>query len=517
MPSLKIHRFIALSAVFLFIFLMGIQTGLSETYRVYGVRSNDVLNIRSKPSVRGQRIGTIPPNGRGIQVLGTCSSGWCPIQYRTVLGWVSAKFLTREASVNTPYRVTGIANWDVLYIRSQPSTRGRKIGSIPPQGRDISKLGPCSGNWCKIDYQGIIGWASMMYLVADTSSAMSETYIAKPSADAPIVSPSPPAGRVYQRPATRVASLLASSKYFQTAAAKNFARTLLALSKEKGKTQLYSIDKALWGRKSSQLGWMTFFNSAIPIYSKDPNGLPLVGYYNPYSDTFLITVWTQHKAIYKIVDAEMVMGDFVRGSSQPPSRVPLWTRKKQNYQAALGTGVAHSVMAFEDVFAGATYKNWRDKLKLLRMKAVLKDHNYPNISVMTSGHLLGLLNFTNMPGAAPKVEKCRNMAFEFIRQEAAGKSGQIFNAVATPVETADLLKALPQNWFKDLRVSAAGTGSKGCLVVMTPTKQTGWSIVFSMNGTNSSNLYIHRIDLLNYQQFYDLLKSELRKQGRSLR
>lgn len=188
MPSLKIHRFIALSAVFLFIFLMGIQTGLSETYRVYGVRSNDVLNIRSKPSVRGQRIGSIPPNGRGIQMLGTCSSGWCPIQYRNVLGWVSAKFLTREASVNTPYRVTGIANWDVLYIRSQPSTRGRKIGSIPPQGRGIWKLGPCSRNWCKIDYRGIIGWSSMMYLIPDQSAMRRAPALSPP----PPVQPPPP-------------------------------------------------------------------------------------------------------------------------------------------------------------------------------------------------------------------------------------------------------------------------------------------------------------------------------------
>lgn len=167
--SPNFHRIVATSAVFLFIFLMGVHQSLSETYRVYGVRSSDVLNIRSQPSTGAQKVGSIPPNGRGIQMLGTCSSGWCPIQYRDVLGWVSSQFLAREVSANTPYQVTGIANWDVLYIRSEPSTRGRKIGSIPPQGRGIWKLGPCKGNWCKINYRGTVGWSSMMYLIPDQS------------------------------------------------------------------------------------------------------------------------------------------------------------------------------------------------------------------------------------------------------------------------------------------------------------------------------------------------------------
>ncbi len=163
-------RFLAAVGVFLALSLLGPVDAVAETYRVYGVRSSDVLNIRSKPSVRGRKIGSIPPSGYGIRILGSCWSGWCPIKYRNMTGWVSKRFLVREALGSTPHRVTGIASWDVLYIRSRPSARGRKLGSIPPYGRGVSMLGPCRGNWCEINYRGIVGWASMMYLIPDTST-----------------------------------------------------------------------------------------------------------------------------------------------------------------------------------------------------------------------------------------------------------------------------------------------------------------------------------------------------------
>ncbi len=149
----------------------GMPESLAETYRVYGVRSSDVLFIRAGPSAGSRKTGSIPPYGRGIRKLGPCVGNWCKISYRGMTGWASMRFLVREVPANTPYRVKGIASWDVLYIRARPSVRSRKIGAIPPNGRGIRKLGPCRKNWCKISYRGVTGWVSMMYLVPDTSAA----------------------------------------------------------------------------------------------------------------------------------------------------------------------------------------------------------------------------------------------------------------------------------------------------------------------------------------------------------
>ena len=43
-----------------------------STYRVYGVKENDVLNIRSGPSSKYNIVGMIPPSGSGILLTGNC-------------------------------------------------------------------------------------------------------------------------------------------------------------------------------------------------------------------------------------------------------------------------------------------------------------------------------------------------------------------------------------------------------------------------------------------------------------
>ncbi|MGI9522480.1 MAG: hypothetical protein ACR2PG_12605, partial [Hyphomicrobiaceae bacterium] len=48
------------------------------------------------------------------------------------------------------WRVRNVASWDRLNIRSGPSHRRTKVGSIPPDGRGVHCLGPCRGNWCRI-------------------------------------------------------------------------------------------------------------------------------------------------------------------------------------------------------------------------------------------------------------------------------------------------------------------------------------------------------------------------------
>jgi len=166
----------------LVLLFLGIQTAGAETYMVRGLANGDVLNIRETPSYQSKIISFVPPYGKGIEKLARCTNGWCKISYRGMTGWSSSKFLApessvrssnnlvREPSVKLSYRVKGVHSDDVLYIRVKPSTKSRKVGSIPPNGRGINKLGACKGNRCKISYRGITGWTSMRYLVAEKPS-----------------------------------------------------------------------------------------------------------------------------------------------------------------------------------------------------------------------------------------------------------------------------------------------------------------------------------------------------------
>lgn len=167
--SFYFRIFLSATMTFLVLIFFGAQRSIAETYRVYGIVSSDVLWIRTGPSSKNRKIGSIPPYGKGVEKLGPCKGSWCKVSYHGMTGWSSMKYLTREGSMGSSFRVRGIKSWDVLFIRSRPSAKSKKVGSIPPDGRGVNKLGPCKGNWCKVSYRGITGWSSMMYLVADRS------------------------------------------------------------------------------------------------------------------------------------------------------------------------------------------------------------------------------------------------------------------------------------------------------------------------------------------------------------
>jgi hypothetical protein len=65
-------------------------------YRVIDVSPDDVLNMRSGPAANLSIVGTIPPNGRGVQLAGPCDNNWCMVDYNGIRGWVNRRFLSGE-------------------------------------------------------------------------------------------------------------------------------------------------------------------------------------------------------------------------------------------------------------------------------------------------------------------------------------------------------------------------------------------------------------------------------------
>ena len=74
-----------------------------ETYRVFGVAGDDVLNMREGPGTGYPIVTAIPPNGRGIAVshcsaAAGSSNKWCSIAWQGMNGWASACCLAGEQS-----------------------------------------------------------------------------------------------------------------------------------------------------------------------------------------------------------------------------------------------------------------------------------------------------------------------------------------------------------------------------------------------------------------------------------
>ena len=68
----------------------------AATYHVVAVATNDVLNIRSGPSPDLDVVGVIPPDGRGVRIVGPCKGQWCEIDYHGTEGWVNSQYLASE-------------------------------------------------------------------------------------------------------------------------------------------------------------------------------------------------------------------------------------------------------------------------------------------------------------------------------------------------------------------------------------------------------------------------------------
>jgi uncharacterized protein YraI len=66
------------------------------SFRVAGVDSGDTLNVRSGPSEFHAAVGGIPPEGRGVRIIGACQDVWCPVRHGRMVGWVNSFYLAED-------------------------------------------------------------------------------------------------------------------------------------------------------------------------------------------------------------------------------------------------------------------------------------------------------------------------------------------------------------------------------------------------------------------------------------
>lgn len=100
------------------------------------------MNIRS--SIRAGLLGAMALAGLATLTLPSAPASACA-------------FCGTYYVVNVPYG-------DVLYMRKWPSAQSRIVGAIPRDGQGVLKVGGCKSNWCKMKYNGTVGWVNMRYL-----------------------------------------------------------------------------------------------------------------------------------------------------------------------------------------------------------------------------------------------------------------------------------------------------------------------------------------------------------------
>jgi hypothetical protein len=305
----------------------------------------------------------------------------------------------------------------------------------------------------------------------------------------------------------KTAALLVSSARFQEVARTDYAKALLAYTKNKGIEKLHTIDSTLWEPEQSQIAWMLFFNSAIRVPAGLGSVSPLIGYYNPYSDVFLITAWAPEDDLYKIVDAELLMGDWVRKEDSELDIVPLWLRETTYPPEAIGLGVARSVQAFEDAFAQASSSDWRHELPILEEPDALQDLNYPLAALMMVNQQINVIDFSNPEPEDQQTMRLRDLTVSTIDMAGNGAIEYLLtSAKDTSEAVGHLLRNFPPDWFSTLKVASVVNASDGSLVMLSSTgKNASLALFFKEEDTI---LKMNRIDLVDYQNYYTYQKTQ---------
>ena len=234
---------------------------------------------------------------------------------------------------------------------------------------------------------------------------------------------------------------------------------------------------------------------------------PIIGFYYPFADVFLVTQWSMKDEIPKITDVEIVAGDFIRTDTEDLKPLPHWLRTKTFKPFSLGDSVAKTVMAFENLFGPEPISNWRNKLPALKNKEVLTEVNYPISSLMIYNNLTNVDAFCFADKeTAPCLESCRNMTIQTVQSAANQELDKLLEgAVGTLPETKKILKNLNKEWFKTFEIVAALEAQDGCLVFLNPVYDPS-GVLTLLFESEDAELSLSRMDIVDYSGFYNMSK-----------
>ncbi|MEN6585735.1 MAG: hypothetical protein ABFE02_06760 [Sulfuricella sp.] len=306
----------------------------------------------------------------------------------------------------------------------------------------------------------------------------------------------------------RLTTLLTAVNRFKQVSIGNYEKALLMFATDDAVAKFRRFSQDIWAETPPAMGWSYFMSSSVHAVGAEGRQQPLVAFYNPWSDVFLITEWRMDEDIPHLVDAEMLMGDWLRPGKEL-SLVPNWLRTNTFKPAALGISVAQSIHEFEERFKTTGAASWRKQLPVLENQQLLTEVNYPAVSLMLLNNLQNINAFRTLKKENnPRIATCRRLTVDVIR---AGAQGQIERSRKTAddtlPETWDVLKGVDTKWFRTLEAVAVIDGNDGCQVFLSPVFDVNGSLSLFFKG-KKADLRLKRIDVIDYSGFYQGMKGK---------
>lgn len=149
--------------------------------------------------------------------------------------------------------------------------------------------------------------------------------------------------------------------------------------------RLDELNRQVWGEEADRV-WSYFFARALFDIGRPASPAPLVGFYHPWGDVWLLTEW-QLKPEVKITGIELVSGEWVRRRGEPPFDLrPDWLRRDGFRVEQLARAAVDNLRQLPALAYGK--KPWREALQLDRHRQQLDAIHTPAIAVQLLGAML---------------------------------------------------------------------------------------------------------------------------------
>lgn len=283
----------------------------------------------------------------------------------------------------------------------------------------------------------------------------------------------------------------------------NFYQGLKKYGGETATVRFFAINDELWPFVDETLGWAYFFNSCTIVAPPPQGSWSPVGFYHPYSDVMLVTMWSVEKDRGpRIEDVEVFMGDFLRRRGEAPfSAERPWMKTDAYRPVAMLQSANDTIGAFESAFSGSSAQSdrWRREIPGAADEPLLGD-NLTGAAMLLTKNFSELRAYGRQGREDPALSDVRAQVQRFIHNR-----GLVDLPDAT---TARRIQELPEDEWKALRVASYTSSKTRRLVTLAIASSPDRfiSLRFEVHGRTVT---LERADLLSYSAFISKSRGSL--------
>jgi len=269
------------------------------------------------------------------------------------------------------------------------------------------------------------------------------------------------------------------------------------------------LNLAIWPEEDIDSGWSYFFSLSMTSIGKIDSEQPVVGFYHPWSDVWLITEWRKNPAPH-IVSTEIVLGEWLRKlGTEPFDLAPAWLREKGFRTEQLAKAVAENMQKFDEIVHGKI--PWQKSLKITGKNSGTTKFNY---SATSNALLFSWIRAIDISAGNTKDPFLTNLLQAGMSFIEAGKRGEIVKLLAfstgTTKHTRQALGTLDPDFFNLMAPIYWTADDRAATLYMVPASNSDFCL--TLRYIRSSALpQLDRVDLLFFPEIMQIYKEQVSK------